>query len=106
MAEKIFVDDDVLLTLNTNKTLTTFTNLRIKFQRPNGTSGYWAAAIHPSVATKMRATVNFDTDGVWKVQAFASKVGEKYHGMWLDIKVYEAIAPDTTVPPTTLVPTT
>jgi hypothetical protein len=104
MADKVFINDDVLLTLNTNKTLTTFTTLRIKFQRPNGSKGYWAAALHPSVFTKIRATINFDTEGVWKVQAFASKAGEKYHGMWLDIKVYEAIAPDTTSTPTTASP--
>jgi len=111
MAEKVFVDDDVLLTLNTNKVLTTFTTLKIKFERPNGTSGNWAATIHPSINTRMRAIVNFDVSGVWKVQAFIAKVGEKFHGMWADVKVYDAIAFDTTaapttVPPTTLAPTT
>ena len=111
MSDKVFVDDDVLLTLNTNKVLATFTNLRIKFINPNGIKGRWIATIHPSLNTRLRATVNFNISGIWKVQAFISKVGEKFHGMWVDIKVYNAIAPDTTamsttVPPTTLPPTT
>lgn len=106
MSEKIFVNDDVLVTLSTGKVLTTYTDLRIKFEKPNGVKGYWSAAIHPSINTKLRATVAFDMAGVWKVQAFVSKLNEKYHGMWSDVKVYEAIAPDTTVLPTTVVPTT
>ena|SRR4030065_1960098 len=104
MSDKVFVDDDVLLTLNTYKVLTTFTNIRIKFQKPDGTKGRWLAAIHPSLNTRLRATVNFDESGVWKVQAFVSKVGEKYHGMWADIKVYDAVAFDTTAAPTTPAP--
>lgn len=106
MADRVFVDDDVLLTLETKKVLTTFTTKKIKFKKPNGLQGNWVAAIHPSVNTRMRATVNFDMAGLWKVQAFISKAGEKYHGMWADVYVHEAIAPDTTVPPTTMVPTT
>ena len=106
MAEKVFVDDDILLTLSTGKVLTTFTIFKIKFERPNGTKGNWPAALHPSINTRMEATVNFDMAGVWKVQAFISSGVEKFHGMWADVKVYEAIAFDTTSPPTTMVPTT
>lgn len=107
MADKVFIGDDVLLTLSTQKVLTMYVNKRIKFQKPNGVKGYWTAAIHPSVNTKIQATVNFDMEGVWKVQAFASdNAGAKFHGMWADVKVYAAVAPDTTVLPTTMVPTT
>jgi hypothetical protein len=106
MPEKVFVDDDVLLVLETRKVLTTFTTLKIKYERPNGTGGVWAAAIHPSINTQMRAMINFDVSGIWKVQAFIAKLNEKFHGMWVDVKVYDAIAPDSTSPPTTMVPTT
>lgn len=102
MAEKIFVDDDVLLTLNTGKVLTAFTDFRIKFKRPDGTKGYWTATIYQT--TKIRNTVNFDTCGIWQVQAFVSDVNSKFHGMFCDIKVYPAIAPDTTLAPTTAPP--
>ena len=104
MSDKVFVDDDVLLTLETAKVLTTFTTFKIKFQKPSGDKGNWLAAIHPSINTRLRATINFDVSGIWKVQAFVSKVGEKYHGMWADIKVYDAIAFDTTAAPTTAAP--
>jgi hypothetical protein len=106
MADKVFVDDDVLLILNTAKVLTLYPTLKIKYENPYGTKGHWDAIIHPSLNTRMQAIVNFDLSGIWKVQAFAANVGEKFHGMWADVKVYDAIAPDTTVPPTTMVPTT
>ncbi len=54
MASKVFVNDDVLLTLYTNKVLTGF-DCYIKFERPNGTGGKWAALIHPSITTRLRA---------------------------------------------------
>jgi hypothetical protein len=53
----------------------------------------------------MYATVYFDMEGIWKVQAFVSDgTLEQYHGMWVDVKVYEALAPDTTSAPTTASP--
>jgi len=112
MADKVFVNDEILITLSTGKILTMYAILRVKFEKPNGIKGYWTAAIHPTINTKMQATVYFDMEGIWKVQAFASDGAiEKYHGMWADVKVYAAIAPNTTnlpttVPPTTLPPTT
>jgi hypothetical protein len=107
MADKVFVNDEILLTLSTGKILTIYADKRVKFEKPNGVKGYWTAAIHPSINTKIQATVYFDMEGIWKVQAFVSDgASETYHGMWTDVKVYEALAPDTTVLPTTVVPTT
>jgi hypothetical protein len=99
MAAKVFVNDDILLTLITNKVLTGYT-CYIKFERPNGTGGKWAATIHPSITTRLRAPVNFDVSGIWKVQAFITLGGDRYHGAWADIKVYDPISPDTMVPTT------
>ena len=104
MADKVFVDDDILLVLSTGKILTTFTTIRIKFESPYGIKGYWTANIHPTINTKLQATVSFNIDGVWKVQAFITKANEIYHGMWTDVKVYAALAPDTTLAPTTPAP--
>ena len=105
MADKIFVNDEILLTLSTGKVLTTYAIKKVKYENPNGTKGSWAAAIHGSINTKMQATVYFDMEGIWKVQAFVTDgVNETYHGMWVDVKVYEALAPDTTLAPTTPAP--
>jgi hypothetical protein len=106
MSDKVFVNDTVLLTLATGKVLSGFTDCKIKFEKPNGVRGLWASAIHPSNSQAIRSSVSFDLAGVWKVQAFVSKVGEKYHGMKVDIRVFEPLGPDTTVPPTTVPPTT
>lgn len=106
MTDKVFVNDSVILTLNTNKVLDTFSILKIKFENPYGVKGNWPATQHPIYNTKMQALAIFDVDGIWKVQSFISDINTKFHGMWTDIKVYAAIAPDTTVLPTTMVPTT
>jgi hypothetical protein len=105
MADKIFINDEILLTLSTGKVLTAYTIKKIKYEKPNGVKGYWTASIHPSINTKMQATAYFDIEGIWKVQAFISNGAlKKFHGMWVDVKVYEAIAPDTTLAPTTAPP--
>jgi hypothetical protein len=105
MADKVFVNDEILLTLSTGKVLTMYAIKRVKFEKPNGVKGYWTATIHPSINTKMQATVYFDMEGIWKVQAFISDGAvEKFHGMWVDVKVYEAVAYDTTPAPTTAPP--
>jgi hypothetical protein len=105
MADKVFVGDTVTLTLNTNKVLA-YPTLKIKWESPYGIKGNWIATIDPVFNTKMWALVSFNIEGIWKVQAFATDGSEKYHGMWVDVKVYAAIAPDTTAAPTTMVPTT
>ena len=66
MADKVFVNDEILITLSTGKILTMYAILRVKFEKPNGIKGYWTAAIHPTINTKMQATVYFDMEGIWK----------------------------------------
>jgi hypothetical protein len=106
MADKTFVDDNVLLILNTGKVLTTYTTLKIKYQDPDGNSGNWAATLHPTNNRMIEAVVQFNQQGIWKVQAFVSNITEKFHGLWAEVKVYSPIGPDTTMIPTTIVPTT
>lgn len=108
---KIFVNDTVNLILNTGKNISTFTTFKIKYEDPDGTRGQWTAALYPSNNLCLNAVVEFDTKGLWKVQAYVAKVGEVYHGMWADVMVFQPLfvpttAPATTVPPTTLAPTT
>jgi len=111
MSDKVFVSDTVRLILNTGKVLSTFTLFKIKYKKPNGIKGSWIADIYPTNNKCLYADVTFDSPDIWKVQAYVSKNNESYHGMWADVKVYAAIAPNTinlltTVPPTTLPPTT
>ena len=103
---KVFKYDTVKLILNTGKTLTTFTQLKIKYEKPDGTDGRWTAAICPTNALCLQATVQFTAKGVWRVQAYIFKAGEWYHGQWADVRVFDALATTTTVPPTTVAPTT
>jgi hypothetical protein len=103
---KVFVDDTVRLNLNTGKDVSTFTTFKIKYKKPDGTQGRWTAALCGTSNLCIYADVQFDVSGVWQVQAFVQKVGEYYHGFWADVRVYDALAPLSTVPPTTAPPTT
>jgi len=104
---KVFKYDTVKLILNTGKNVSTFTTMKIKYVTPSGIRGHWnSAAICPSDNTCIQKTVQFDEKGIWKVQAYVSKIGETYHGMYADVRVFDPVATTTTVPPTTVVPTT
>jgi hypothetical protein len=101
---KVFVDDTVTLRLNTGKDISGFTTYRIKYKKPDGTRGRWAAALCGTSNLCLSASVVFDVSGVWQVQAYVYKAGEYYHGFWADVRVYDALAPWSTVPPTTPAP--
>ena len=104
---KIFKYDTVKLILNTGKDVSTFTIKKIKYESPSGVRNHWDAAICPTSNLCIQATVQFNEKGIWKVQAYVWKAGpEYYHGMYADVKVFEALAPTTTTPPTTVPPTT
>jgi len=85
---KIFVDDTVLLTLQTYKDISAYSVFRIKYEDPDGETGFWNAALSPDSDYNIIASISFGTKGTWKVQAFVSGGGEQYHGMWDEIKVY------------------
>lgn len=107
---RIFKNDHIILILDTEKNISTYTTFEIKYEKPDGSGGRWAAAIYPTNNNYLYATVQFDMIGLWRVQAYVRKVGSILHGLWVDIPVYEALfwstAAPTTVPPTTMVPTT
>ena len=103
MSDKVFKTDTVRLILNTGKVLTGIGVLKIKYKRPDGSSGFWNATID-SDPNRLYADVVFDTKGIWQVQAYTLQAGKSYHGMWSDVKVYEQIAFTTTIAPTTPAP--
>lgn len=99
---KVFVYDDIDLVLETGKNISALTTFIIKYTKPDGTPGRWAAAL--SGTTKVAATVNFTEDGIWRVQAFVKGGGNQYHGLRCDVRVFPYLATETTVPPTTAAP--
>src|SRR4030042_2385162 len=107
----IFVGDIVELRLETEETLTG-RELYVKYQKPNGVKGVWAAAECPLDVEVVRYVTNpltdLDVAGSWKLQAF-SKLGvaTRTHGKIVPLEVQEPIRLDiTTAAPTSLAPTT
>jgi nitrogen fixation protein FixH len=103
-----FVGDTIRLDVNAGIDLSGYTDLYIKFKRPNGSMGFWAATLDPGDDTHMY----YDTDvtdlnmpGTWVVQAHAEAANIHLHGLWTDFIVYTPLA-ETSTPPTTLTPTT
>jgi len=106
-----YVNDTIRLTLDTKIDLSGYATLQIRYEKPDGTTGCWAATICPTDNTRMYYdTVIGDLDqaGEWLFQGVALDVGVKLSGkIWCKIKVKEMlVCCCTTAPPTTVVPTT
>lgn len=101
-----FVGDIIEIALETFINLTGLT-LQIKYRKPDGTPGFWPAAIDPTDNSIMiYETTEFDLDvfGTWRLQAFATYNNiVRLHGTYCELHVFEPI-PDALA--TTLAPTT
>lgn len=101
-----FCGDRVRISIITGVVLTGLT-IGIKFVRPDGTVGYWSAAIDGTDNTKLFCdtnTTDLNIAGYWRLQAFIESAGVRSHGKVVELKVFEALTDRETV--TTLVPTT
>lgn len=90
-----FVNDSLNLYLDTEKTLTGYDVIKIKYKDPDGTTGEWSAEISPSDATHIKKIMTnlLTVNGVWQVQAYVamSDGSEKYHGKWASFKVLDPL---------------
>lgn len=103
-----FVGDTVILSVDAGIDLSTYASLYIKFQRPNGTVGFWPATIDPLDNTLMNYTTDvndLNLAGEWTVQAHAEEPGTHLHGRLTTFDVLVPI-PESSTPPTTAPPTT
>jgi len=103
-----YVGDTVNLDVDTAIDLTGYTGLYIKFRRPNGSVGFWTAAIDPLDSTHMIYQTDLDDlnmAGAWTIQAHAEALGVHLHGKWYTFTVLTPLA-ETSTPPTTAAPTT
>jgi len=104
---KVFVNDPITMDLNSGKDLSSYTIFRIKYEDPDGDRGRWAAIISPANNNYVRGTILFNQEGPWRIQAYADGVAiGPCHGMYTDVRVYEALSTTTTLAPTTFPPTT
>lgn len=104
--------DEVRIIVSTETTLTGATILRLKYRKPDGTTGAWTTTIVVGSPTYMEYTTSvsdFDQEGVWQVQAYAEIGGKICSGRIVDLEVARPISLSgefSTAAPTTAVPTT
>ena len=105
-----FVGDTVTLRLDCEMDVSLYSTLRIKYKKPDGTSGFWPATLCSESNNHIVYTTDhddLDQNGTWEVQSFVMSSPTDYlNGAFEYFKVYEALYFDTTSPPTTAAPTT
>lgn len=110
-----FVGDTVQIVIDVGIDISAYGTKRIKFRRPDGTTGWWTAAACVGDDECMTYTTDMDdlnVAGIWRLQSYVEQGASRLHGKWDDMYVYEALfeywttAPPTTVAPTTVPPTT
>lgn len=101
-----FVGDTINIVLMTGIDLSDYTDLYIKFKRPDNTYGKWTAIQNSEDVTCMEyltGVSDLNIKGIWAVQAQVLDDDIRLHGKWVNFQVLESIN-DTTPPPTTAAP--
>ena len=86
-----FVGDSIKITLSTNIDLTGHTEMLIKYEKPDKSTGSWISVIPPGTTSEMEyntVTTTLDQRGTWRLQAFVVFGIERLHGRWAELKVF------------------
>ena len=84
-----FVGDSVKITLSTGVDLTTATQMLIKYEKPDGTTGSWTPVLSGDSSMEFNTmTSTLDQRGTWRLQAFAAFGAARLHGRWAELKVF------------------
>jgi hypothetical protein len=105
-----FVNDTVQFTIDTNIDVSGYTSLMLRYKKPSGITGCWHGVIDPldnSCITYTCAIGDLDEAGEWLIQATVTSAGVRLTGRWNSFIVHDPLRMFcTTLPPTTMVPTT
>jgi len=87
-----FVGDTVKITLSTGVDLTGHTQLLIKYEKPDKSTGSWVPIPAGSYSMEFNTvTSTLDQRGTWRLQAFAAFGVARLHGKWVELKVFAPI---------------
>ena len=101
---EIFVNDSVKFTLNTNIDISGYSDLRIRYRKPDGDVGCWTATLCPSNNNCLyyqTSVGDIDQAGDWTIQALVLDTGVQLTGLWVNFTVLSALGLCTTAAPTT-----
>lgn len=87
-----FVGDSVKITLSTGIDLAGHTQILIKYEKPDGTTGSWTPILSGSESMEFNTiTSTLDQRGTWRLQTFVAFGVARLHGLWVEMKVYAPI---------------
>jgi hypothetical protein len=93
MNEEYFINQIVEIRLDTEISLVGATSPQIRYERPNGTEGAWAATIQGTELVYTTNSTDLDIPGTWKLQAFVVKNGGNKPGAIIYETIREPITP-------------
>ena len=83
-----YLDEGVKIILNVGVDISDSTVHKIKFKRPNGTSGEWAAERENATSISYLIQTNdLNYAGIWKLQAYVETPNWKLHGEEASLQV-------------------
>lgn len=78
--EKIFAGHSKLLQFDTGVDLTAMATKQIRYRKPDGTTGTWAATLNGTTIMEYQVTDQFNQLGVWELQPVAYSGSTRYYG--------------------------
>ena len=102
-----YVGDTIQFIINTGIDISGYSTKCIKYRKPDGTVGTWAAAINPTNSKQMIYTCDtedLDQAGKWVIQASVEEAAQQLNGRWIRFDVHEPLreaCSATTAAPTT-----
>ena len=87
----IFRNQTFILSVNVGQDLSSATDTKILYTKPNGVPGEWVATVSGTSLTYSTANDDIDQDGVWKVQPFYKIAGANKYGKIVKFTVDEHI---------------
>ena len=84
-----FVGDSVSITLDTGIDLTGYTQILIKYEKPDKSTGSWVPVISGSEGMRFNtSTATLNQRGTWRLQAFVAFGAIRLHGKWAMMRVF------------------
>jgi len=90
-------DTGTRVKLDCGEDISTATVMRVKYEKPDGTDGYWTAALDLSDADTETIyydtlAADFDQSGRWRLQSYIEMPGWAGHGEIVYLRVYDPIS--------------
>ena len=89
MADNVYVNDTLTLTLETNTDISGATTFRIYYKKPDKTTGYWTATRSGTTVTYTIPVGTLNKSGAWVVKAWVQYAGgATYQGdpVWFEVR--------------------